>query len=160
MALKTSTKCANQGITNSVIDAASQTMFPTTATSRTRSATTAIRLATYIVSASQEKVRRKKRNQDQKSKQEKEKRKGKTKVFAMPQDSESESDVESESDSSLFYLYKVNNERPKSDAIWLRPRINYVKLKMELDTGSALSIISKRDYRRHFKSLKLKKNTH
>ena len=74
----------------------------------------------------------------------------------MAQDSESESDVESESDSSLFYLYKVNSERPKSDAIWLRPRINDVKLKMELDTGSALSIISNRDYRRHFNSLKLK----
>ena len=104
------------------------------------------------------KVRKKKRNQDQKSKQEKEKRKGKTKVFAMAQDSESKSDIESESDSRLFYLYKINSERSKSDAIWLRPRINNVKLKMELDAGSALSIISKRDYRRHFNSLKLKKH--
>ena len=106
----------------------------------------------------QEKVRRKKRNQDQKSKQEKEKRKGKTKVFAMAQDSESESGVESESDSSLFYLFKVNSERSKSDAIWLRLRINDVKLKIELDTGSALLRISNRDYRRHFNSLKLKKH--
>ena len=62
----------------------------------------------------------------------------------MAQDSESESDAESESDLSLFYLYKVNSELSKSDAIWLRPSINNVKLKMELDTGSALSIISKR----------------
>ena len=69
---------------------------------------------------------------------------------------ESESDVESKSDSRLFYLFKVNSERSKSDAIWLRPRINDVKLKMELDTGSALSIISNRDFWRHFNSLKLK----
>ena len=44
-----------RGITNSVFDAASQTMFPTTATSRTRSATTAVRLAIFIVSASKRK---------------------------------------------------------------------------------------------------------
>ena len=102
----------------------------------------------------QEKVQKKKRNQDQKSKQKKPK--GKTKVFAMAQDSESESDVESDSESSLFYLFKVNSERSKSNAIWLRPRINDEKLKMELDTGSVLSIISNQDYRRHFNSLKLK----
>ena len=78
----------------------------------------------------------------------------------MAQDSESESDVELESDLNLFYLFKVNSERSKSDAIWLRPRINDVKLKMELNTGSALSISSNRDYRRHFNSLKLTKNTH
>ena len=46
---------ANQGITNSVINAASQTMFPMIATSRTQSATTAVRLAIFIVSASKKK---------------------------------------------------------------------------------------------------------
>ena len=100
----------------------------------------------------QEKVQKKKRNQDQKSKQQNEKRK--TKVFAMAEDGESDSDVESDSDSRLFYLYRVNSERSKFDAIWLRPRINDVKLKMELDTGPALSIISKRDYRRYFNTFK------
>ena len=67
-------------------------------------ATTAVRLAIFIASATQENVRKKKRNQDQKSKQEKEKPKGKTKVFAMAQDSESKSDIKSGSDSRLFYL--------------------------------------------------------
>ena len=93
VALKTSTECANQGITNSIIDVVSQNMFPTTATLRTLIATTAVRLATFIVSASKNKSGRRKRNQDQKIKQEKEKRKGKAKVFAMAQDSESKSDV-------------------------------------------------------------------
>ena len=53
----------------------------------------------------------------------------------MAQDIESESDVGSDSVSSLFYLYTVNSERSKC-AIWLRPHINDIKLKMELHTGS------------------------
>ena len=48
-------KMRKSGITNRVIDAASQTMFPTTATSRTRSATTVVRLAIFILSASKKK---------------------------------------------------------------------------------------------------------
>ena len=131
-------------------------MFPTTATSRTQSATTAVRLAIFIVSSSKKKSGGRNVIRTTKVSKKKEKRKSKSRVFAIAQDSESESDVESESDSSLFHLFKVNSERSKSDAIWLRQRINDVKLKMELDTGSALSIISNRDYRRHFNSLKLK----
>ncbi|XP_030586939.1 uncharacterized protein K02A2.6-like [Archocentrus centrarchus] len=43
-----------------------------------------------------------------------------------------------------------------NDAIWLTPKIQGVKLKMELDTGSALSLISYEDYRDKFPNLKLK----
>ena len=74
----------------------------------------------------------------------------------MAEDGESDTDVESDSDSSLFYLHKVNSKRFKSDTIWIKPRINDVKLKMELGTGSALSIISQQNYQRHFNSFKLK----
>ena len=118
VALKTSTKCADQGITNHVIDAASQTMFPTIAISRTRSATTAVRLVIFTVSASKKKSGGRNVIRTKKSKQEKEKLKGKTKVFAMAQNSESESDVESESDSFLCYLFKVKSE-PSSQLIHL-----------------------------------------
>ena len=71
----------------------------------------------------------------------------------MAKDSAGESDVKSDSNLSFFHN-KVNSERFKSKIIWLRPRINDVKLNIELDTSSALSIIRKRDYRRHSQELK------
>ena len=40
--------------------------------------------------------------------------------------------------------------------IWVTPEVEGVKLKMELDTGSALSIISHSDYVKNFPKLKLK----
>ena len=56
-------------------------------------------------------------------------------------------------------MLNANAERSKSDIIWLKPQINYTKLNMELETGSALLIISKQDYRRHINWFKLKKKT-
>ncbi len=43
--------------------------------------------------------------------------------------------------------------------IWVTPIIEGVDLKMELDTGSALSIISYKDYKDHFNKLKLKRTS-
>lgn len=43
-----------------------------------------------------------------------------------------------------------------NDAIWLTPKIQEVELQMELDTGSALSLILYEDYRDKFPNLKLK----
>ncbi|XP_041353245.1 uncharacterized protein LOC121371430 isoform X2 [Gigantopelta aegis] len=52
---------------------------------------------------------------------------------------ESKSDSESESDeTALFYT----TQKRKSDVIWVHPKVEGVDFPMELDTGSALSIIS------------------
>ncbi|XP_028656990.1 uncharacterized protein K02A2.6-like [Erpetoichthys calabaricus] len=40
--------------------------------------------------------------------------------------------------------------------IWVAPKVEGVTLKMELDTGSALSIISEKDYKEKFPNVKLK----
>ncbi|KAJ8346761.1 hypothetical protein SKAU_G00281620 [Synaphobranchus kaupii] len=50
------------------------------------------------------------------------------------------------------------NEPTKADRkiIWVTPEVEGVKLKMELDTGSALSIISHKDYVKNFPNVKLK----
>ena len=42
-----------------------------------------------------------------------------------------------------------------SDIIWITPRVNGKLLQMELDTGSAVSVISKRDYETNFGNNKL-----
>lgn len=50
-------------------------------------------------------------------------------------------------------MFRVDDS---SSVIWLKPKVNGVPLKMELDTGSALSIISFKDYNENFPKLKLK----
>lgn len=44
------------------------------------------------------------------------------------------------------------------EIIWIEPRVNELNIKMELDTGSALSIISKTDFAKYFKGLKREKS--
>ena len=50
-------------------------------------------------------------------------------------------------------VYSV--DRSKDSTIWVTPSINGAQLRMELDTGSAVSIISKGDYQRLLPHLKL-----
>ncbi|XP_041378038.1 uncharacterized protein K02A2.6-like [Gigantopelta aegis] len=65
---------------------------------------------------------------------------------------ESKSDSESESDeTALFYT----TQKRKSDVIWVHPKVEGIDFPMELDTGSALSIISTEFYNKHFKHLPL-----
>ena len=42
------------------------------------------------------------------------------------------------------------DQKMSSDIIWITPRVNGKLLRMELDTGSAVSVISKRDYETNF----------
>jgi hypothetical protein len=49
------------------------------------------------------------------------------------------------------------NDNPK-EIIWIEPTVNGKHLKMELDTGSARSVISREDFVKHFKGLKLEKS--
>ena len=57
--------------------------------------------------------------------------------------------------STLSECNSVDSKKPKSDMIWITPRVNGKLLQMELDTGSAVSVISKQDYNTHFGTSKL-----
>ena len=43
----------------------------------------------------------------------------------------------------------VDRKTSNSDIIWITPRVNGKPLQMELDTGSAVSVISKQNYTTH-----------
>ncbi|XP_038069806.1 uncharacterized protein K02A2.6-like [Patiria miniata] len=65
---------------------------------------------------------------------------------------------EASSDDDMTYVGRlgVNNlDHRKDSTIWLTPSINGTNIRMELDTGSAVSVISKADYQRHFANSKL-----
>lgn len=44
------------------------------------------------------------------------------------------------------------------EIIWIQPKVNGLELKMELETGSALSIISKTNFVKYLKGMKWEKN--
>ena len=44
----------------------------------------------------------------------------------------------------------------QKEPIWVTPKINGIPIKMELDTGSAISIIPRNLYTKHFQNVKLK----
>lgn len=67
-----------------------------------------------------------------------------------------ESDTENSDVASLSYIELHTLKETDREIIWVSPIIEGVKLKMELDTGSALSIISYKDYKDHFEKFKLK----
>lgn len=67
---------------------------------------------------------------------------------------ETDSDDSNEENLSCLNLYSMEDD--DNEVIWLTPKVNGVPFKMELDTGSALSIISLQDYKEHFPTLKLK----
>ena len=48
------------------------------------------------------------------------------------------------------------DRKSNSDIIWITPRVNGKLFQMELDTGSAVSVISKQDYTTHFGNKQLK----
>ncbi|XP_014834021.1 PREDICTED: uncharacterized protein K02A2.6-like [Poecilia mexicana] len=60
-------------------------------------------------------------------------------------------------DLSCLELHSITEEDRK--IIWVTTTVSGVKLKMELDTGSALSVISETDYDRLFSHLPLKKTS-
>lgn len=63
----------------------------------------------------------------------------------------------SDSDERLIGRMELNTvTSPSSSIIWVTPDIEGKPLKMELDTGSAVSIISTTVYNEHFKAIKLK----
>ncbi|MCG8032935.1 MAG: DDE-type integrase/transposase/recombinase [Candidatus Thiodiazotropha taylori] len=49
----------------------------------------------------------------------------------------------------------VKDRQSISDMIWITPRVNEQSFKMELDTGSAVSVISQSDYKTHFANIAL-----
>lgn len=71
---------------------------------------------------------------------------GKKKVHSIQRTNE-------DSDDDLFIstLTECNSvDKKSSEIIWITPSINGIPLKMELDTGSAVSVISNKDYKTHF----------
>ena len=48
-----------------------------------------------------------------------------------------------------------HSEKPRNDPIWVHPTLNGTSIPMELDTGSALSILPLRVYNEHFASTEL-----
>lgn len=63
------------------------------------------------------------------------------------------SDTDSAQDLACFDVCSL--KRPNRGIIWVSPKVEGKTLTMELDTGSALSVISKKDYQAHFSHLKL-----
>ncbi|XP_061152316.1 uncharacterized protein K02A2.6-like [Syngnathus typhle] len=70
-----------------------------------------------------------------------------------------QTDSDSSSEEELACLGLCATEENDGDVIWLTPKINGVPLKMELDTGSALSIISFNDYKKMFPDTKLSRTS-
>lgn len=70
-----------------------------------------------------------------------------------------QTDSDSSCEEELACLGLYATEKDDSDVIWLTPKVNGVPLKMELDTGSALSIISSKDYKAKFPDAKLSRTT-
>lgn len=64
------------------------------------------------------------------------------------------SDSESEDALASLQLHSIHGR--DKQMIWLTPKINGQVIKMELDTGSAVSVISKKDYETLFAKTKLK----
>ena len=62
----------------------------------------------------------------------------------------------SDSNPDLSCLKIHSLKETDRNIIWVTPEVEGVKLKMELDTGSALSIISHKDYVSTFPKVKLK----
>ncbi|KAI7813566.1 hypothetical protein IRJ41_020631 [Triplophysa rosa] len=82
----------------------------------------------------------------------------KRKATNVHQVTENETNTSSDSDDlSCLELYSINETDRR--VIWLTPEVSGVKLKMELDTGSALSVISTADYKKLFPELPLQKTS-
>ena len=53
---------------------------------------------------------------------------------------------------------EVNNVSDKDYVIWVNPEVQGRVIKMELDTGSAVSILPYKQYKKHFGHVKLAKS--
>ena len=57
-----------------------------------------------------------------------------------------------------FGSLEVNNVSDKDHVIWVSPEVQGRVVKMELDTGSAVSVLSYKRYKEHFGHVKLAKS--
>ncbi len=65
-------------------------------------------------------------------------------------------DEENADESESEYLYTLHNTSSgDKGVIYVRPEVNGLQLKMELDTGSGVSVISGADYESHFSNYQL-----
>nr|XP_055076811.1 uncharacterized protein K02A2.6-like [Misgurnus anguillicaudatus] len=64
------------------------------------------------------------------------------------------SDEESETGLANLEIYSLKSDLKQ--AIWLTPQVNGQTIRMELDTGSAVSVMSQHEFKEHFKYNKLK----
>ncbi|CAG2256061.1 unnamed protein product [Mytilus edulis] len=64
---------------------------------------------------------------------------------------------DSDSDNCIASLetFEINNSKSSKDVMWLKPTVEGVTLKMELDTGSAVSVISQADFSKRLGHVKL-----
>lgn len=74
------------------------------------------------------------------------------KVHAVDEDS-----ADSDSDNGLASLEIYSMNGGDKNAIWLSPQVNGQTVKMELDTGSAVSVMSQWEFEKLFRNAKLKK---
>lgn len=63
-------------------------------------------------------------------------------------------EVDARTDNGEF-LYSLSSQSDRK-VIWVAPTVNGVKINMELDTGSGLTVMSKDDFKRYFPNDKLK----
>ncbi|CAC5377655.1 unnamed protein product [Mytilus coruscus] len=70
-------------------------------------------------------------------------------VHAIEEDSDSDNCIAS------LETYEMNNIKSSKDVMWVTPTVEGVTLKMELDTGSAVSVISQADFSKRLGHVKL-----
>lgn len=71
-------------------------------------------------------------------------------------DTDASGSASDETDNGLAHIELHSMTESEKKMIWVTPKINGKKIKMELDTGSALSLISLKDYKENFADVKLK----
>ncbi len=65
-------------------------------------------------------------------------------------------DTDEESDTGLANLEIYSLKSDLKQAIWLTPQVNGKSIRMELEIGSAVSVMSQHEFEKHFKTAKLK----
>ncbi|CAG2207359.1 unnamed protein product [Mytilus edulis] len=70
-------------------------------------------------------------------------------VHALEEDSDSDNCIAS------LETFEINNSKSSKDVMWLKPTVEGVTLKMEIDTGSAVSVISQADFSKRLGHVKL-----
>ena len=66
---------------------------------------------------------------------------------------------DSDESDAMGHIHEVNRvNKPRNQPIWITPKVDGKLLKMELDTGASVSLLSWTDYRKYFKGRKLKRS--